>query len=144
MRVVIPKTGTLHDIAIQVGATSGNISVAVYSAALTRTRLYTTGAIACPAANGWRIAGDPNLSVVAGEQYDFALSVDNSSATFGISPVVPDTTIKTLPTGFLSEVTGTPILFWQGDSLHPLPATLAEASIAVATLAVIHIIARIT
>ena len=143
VRVVIPKTGTLRDIAVYQGATSGNISVAIYTADEPRSRVYTTGAIASPAANGWRIIGDPMLSVVAGEQYDFAWSADNATAAIGRVALVPNTAIKDLPAGFLSGVTESPRLFWQGATLHPLPTSIAEADIAVAETGPPCIIARI-
>ena len=82
-RVVVPTTGTLHDLTIYISTSAGNIDVGIYSTAATRARLYSTGSIACPAGGGWRNVGDPALAVTAGDQYDFCVA-QSAGATFAI------------------------------------------------------------
>ena len=141
-RVVIPRSGTLTDLAVYVAATSaGNIDVGVYSAAGTRAKLYSTGAIACPTANQWNIVGALSLAVTAGDQLDFALSTDSGTATFGRS-LFNGPGLGGLPSGYLPAVAGSPKLSWGIGASHPLPATFTEGSIGTTTI-IPAIIARI-
>src|SRR5207248_5975874 len=82
-RTVIPSSGVLHDLAVYVNVQSGNLDVGVYDTASPRNRLYHSGSVACPAAGAWQIVGDPALSVVAGQQYDFLCGVDNGTVQLG-------------------------------------------------------------
>lgn len=128
LRVVVPKTGNLRDVAVYVGVSSGNVDVGVYSTASTRAKLWSSGSVACPAANGWGIVGDPNLAVTAGQQLDLWLSCDNTTATFG-RVFVTNAAQSTLPTGFWPANGAEPKINGQANSVFPLPSTIAEASI---------------
>lgn len=129
-RVVVPRTGTLSDIAVYVGVSSGNIDVGVYdTTATTRNKLYSSGSTACPAANGWRIVATAALAVTAGDEIDLALSADNATASFG-RYVSAGSGVATLPAGFWPTPLGTSKqLQWTIASQFPLPTTLTEASL---------------
>ena len=130
-RVVIPRSGTLTDLAIYlVGVSAGNISAGVYSAETTRARLYTTGSIACPAAGSWQIVGDPNLEVEAGEQYDLVFSASDGSID-PISHAASENNVVLLPDSYADGETAKPKLGWYKSASHPIPATFAEAGITV-------------
>lgn len=135
-RVVIPRTGTLSGIAINVGTQAGNIDVGVYDTQPTRTALWRRGSLACPAA-GWQEVGQPNLTVRRGEQYDFVLATNSSTATFGNFAGVG--LMSVLPAGWIpAPLGGSPKLAWSIAASFPLPSTFAEASLT--TLANIPII----
>jgi hypothetical protein len=142
-RVTIPKAGTLTDLAIYIGTSSGNADVGVYDAtAATRNRLFSTGSIACPAGVQWTIVGNPNLAVAQGDQLDFAVVFDNATATV-LRFQGAQSAQTQLPTGFWpAALGGTPRLSWSKTTAFPLPATTTEATIA-ANLAVAVIIARV-
>lgn len=78
--------GTITGITIEVGTSSGNISVAVYrntgsgSAARPGTRVATSGAVACPATGAQTVALGSTVTVQPGDW--LALSADNNTATF--------------------------------------------------------------
>jgi hypothetical protein len=129
VRVEAPRSGTLVDLSIYVGTSAGNISVAVYdtATAATWTRLYTTGAMACPASNGWRICGSPNLAVTKGAQYYFFLSCDTASAGFGRATALGSTNVAdTIPANFLSASAA--FIVGYNASLHPAPATITSVA----------------
>jgi hypothetical protein len=130
-RVVIPRSGTLRDLAIYlVGVSAGNISAGVYSAEDPRARLYTTGSIACPPAGSWQIVGDPQLPVVAGEQYDLAFSASDGTID-PISHAANENAVVLLPASYAGGVEALPKLGWYKSAAHPLPTTLAESAITV-------------
>jgi hypothetical protein len=142
-RVVVPRTGTMVDLAIYVGATSGNIDVGVYSTAGTRVKLYSTGSIACPAANAWAVVGALSLSVTAGDQFDFLLASDNGTASFGRALQLPNAAAGQLPTNFWPAAGGAlPKISMGMGAMFPLPATIAEGSVA-AGIHALCIIARV-
>jgi hypothetical protein len=142
-RVVVPRTGTLVDLAIYVGATSGNIDVGVYSTGATRAKLYSTGSIACPAANAWSIVGALSLPVTAGDQLDFLLASDNGVASFGRCVQLPNAAAGQLPDAFSKAPGGAlPKIAVGMGGMFPLPATIAEGSVA-AGIHALCIIARV-
>lgn len=142
-RIVIPKTGTLHDISIFLTTAAGNIDVGLYdTAATTRNRVYHSGAAAAPAASAWRVVADPALSVTAGDQYDLAMGI--SATTCGILRFPGQQNAQTsLPSGF-DPVSGggVPLLVWSTTGASTLPATLSEASLS-AHPSVLGIMARL-
>lgn len=142
-RVIIPKTGVLHDLAAYVGVSSGNVDIGVYDTTLTtRNKLYSSGSIACPAANGWRIFADPALYVTAGQHLDLVLVPDNATASF-LRFATGAANAWWLPTGFLtSPLGGIPKWHWSKVTTFPLPATLAESALA-QDQTFIQIIARV-
>lgn len=148
VRVVVHRTGVLNDLTILQNVSSGNICVGVYdtgdASSGNRTRLYTTGSIACPAANAWRVVGDPAINVVAGQQLDFALVADNTTATFGGYSLVLGQAGQ-LPTNFWPAAGGAlPKLSSILVTQLPLPTTLTEANLTQPGSQVPMIIARIT
>jgi hypothetical protein len=135
VRVVIPYTGTLRDLAVYVGTvSSGNVDVGVLdTTGTTRNILYTKGSTACPAVNGWRIIGDPNLAVTRGDQYDLLFACDNATATFArLATIGPSQVV--MPTGYwTAPLGGVNTLLWTKPTSFPLPTspgTIAESSFA--------------
>lgn len=108
---------TISKVAIHVGTSSGNISVAVYansgsgrSATPGGGRRATSGAVACPAGGYAEVALGASVALNRGDW--FALSADNSTAAFfvsGASAVV----VTSLTAG----------LEYAQTSGHPCPAT---------------------
>lgn len=90
-RVVAPRTGFLRDMTTTFAVQSGNIDIGVYdtgqAAAAVRTKLGSSGSIACPAAIGGNqgvVTWDPGpgvIPIVAGQQYEFHVAIDNVTAT---------------------------------------------------------------
>jgi hypothetical protein len=145
-RVVIPKTGTLHDLAISVATSSGNIDVGIYdtgdASAGNRTLLWHTGSIACPGAGNWTVVGDPALSVVQGQMVDFVIACDNTTALFRGGAL--STALVFLPTNFVPAPGGAPAkMIGLANTVMPLPATLAESAIGQTGAKFINIIARV-
>lgn len=134
VRVIVPKAGTLHDIAWWVTAQSGNMAAAIYdtgdASAGNRTLLYSTGSIAVGAI-GWQTV-DPALTVTAGQQLDFFIMADNTTAAFAKYSVGLANTAQ-LPTGFAPAAGGaSPKLMFQSPSVANLTAwttPLAEANV---------------
>lgn len=142
VRLVVPKTGQLRDFYVWVGTSSGNVCGGVYDTQATRQRLWSSGSIACPAGNSWGLIGDPNVAVNAGDQLDFWLAADNTTATFGrMFPVHANT--STLPAGFWPGSGASPKINGQANGIFPLPTTIAEASIAGSNL-ILFAMARIS
>lgn len=130
VRVTVPYSGTLHDLAVYVAVSSGNVDIGVMdTTATTRNVLYTKGTTVCPAANGWRIIGDPNIAVTRGDQLDLLFSADNATATFGrLATTGPQQ--MSMPTAFWpSPLGGVNTLFWTKATSFPLPTpTVTEAT----------------
>jgi hypothetical protein len=143
VRCLVPATGRLRDVAIYVKVQNGNVDVGVYNTAEPRARLWSSGSIACPAAGGWRIIGDPDLPVQAGTMVDLVLASD--SATFDVAVAVMQSfNVALLPTGFIPGDGGLPRISWLSTGAQfPLPATIAEAAATVVS-ATPAIIARIS
>jgi hypothetical protein len=142
VRVVIPVTGTLHDIAVYVSTNSGTVDVGVYdTAATTRTRLYHSGTVT-PGGTGWRIIGDPALAVSVNDEYDIVACF--SSASFVFVRLAGTNALQyTLPTNFLAGAGGTPLVGWSfAVGAATLPSTIAEASMS--AQAPIGMIARVS
>lgn len=145
-RMTIPKTGVLHDLAIFPAVQSGNIDVGVYSlAGSARTLLYHSGSVACPGISAWRIVGDPNLNVTAGQQVDIAMACDNNVARFcgpqagGFAAAAGD-----LPASYILDPSGAlGIISWRVPALFPLASTTEAAMQTVTGGAMLAIIGRI-
>lgn len=139
-RYVIPKTGTLHDVAIWINTASGNIDVGIFDTSSgTRNRLWHSGSIACPTAGSWVVVGDPALSVTKGDQIDIVVSADNTSVQFSCFRWSSNG-LLTPPSGYLAG--GVSFLAWVGGSLFPIPSTYAESGMS-ANIAATAIIARV-
>lgn len=129
-RIVIPKTGTLHDLSIFLTTAAGNIDVGIYdTSATTRNRVYHSGAGAAPAANAWRVVADPALSVTAGDQYDLAIGISATTCAL-LRHSSQQNPQMSLPSGF-DPVSGggLPLISWSTTGASTLPATLSEASL---------------
>jgi hypothetical protein len=146
VRVVIPTTGTLHDLSVFVtGGSGGTVDAGLYSTAGTRSRLYHTGALACPANGVWTILADPNLSVVEGEQYDFAITFTDGPGFAGMSlAAFPG---GHLPVGFEMGQAALAKVAWYAANPDgvgtTLPSTLAETDLNDSNL-ILGVIAHIT
>lgn len=103
----------ISKLGINIGVSSGNVSLAVYSStgvgsqARPGTRLATTGSVACPAAGEASISLDAPVVVVPGDW--FALSCDNGTATF----------FRATTASMNFALSG----YVQQTSAHPAPAT---------------------
>jgi hypothetical protein len=110
--------GTISKIAVEVTASSGNISVAVYSnsgagsAAVPASRKATSGSVACPAIGQAEISLGGSVTVVPGDW--LAISSDNVNAAF-----------RALLTSETTNALGAGRIYKQA-SAHPLPATPAS------------------
>lgn len=133
-RVIVPSAGTLHDLAVYVGTSSGNCRVGVYdtgdAVAGTRTRLYDSGSVAVPASNGWRIIADPALTVTAGQELELAINCDNGVVTLG-KIALTNAALGTLPANFIPVTGGaSPKLNWSNSpGTFTIPAGILEANV---------------
>ncbi len=128
-RVEMARAGTISDLALYVHVSNGNISVAVYDVdATTMTRLWTTGAIACPA-TGWQSVGNPGLAVAAGDQRMCVITTDSATMQVGRVALV-NNLVGSLPAGYL---TGAARMHGSLATSHPAPATITVASFGSAT-----------
>lgn len=142
-RIIIPIDGTLHDIAVYVATSAGNLDVGILdTTAPTRTRLYHSGAVACPAATGWKIVADPNMAVSAGDQYDLVVGISSTTAALARVLLV-NNAVPTLPAGFdPAPGGGSPVTFWTVAATSTIPSTISDASL-VSNANVIGIMARL-
>ncbi len=136
-RVVAPKSGTLTTMAMFVGTSSGSVAIGVYdcgeASAGTYTQLLTSGSTACGTAANWQVFSGLSLAVVGGRSYNFALSMDNATATFG--RVTGNAAAQNkLPTGFLPVTGGAQPKLSSGQTMAnyatPMPTAIAEATMA--------------
>lgn len=133
-RVVAEKTGTITAAYLVVQDSSGNIEAGILDTSpTTRNRLWTTGSIACPAANSWASLGNPALAVTAGDSFDFYINADNGTATFGRYVAASGTPLAAsmpsdLFTGPLVPGATRNYPLWQrGTALFPMGVTVAES-----------------
>ncbi len=153
-RVIVPRDGTLHDVAVGVAIQSGNLSVAVYdtgdtagsASSGTRTLLWNSASASCPAV-GWNVIGDPNLAVYENQQLEFLLNADNATASFLRTPALVSAVNAQWPTTF-NVVPGAALPKWffqfaSVGTLTPWAASVTEANVTVFTQASI-MIARVS
>lgn len=110
-------SGTISKIALIVNVSSGNVSVAVLRGTPGLTgpgaRVATSGAVACPAAGSQEISLGGSVTVNEGDW--FAISADNTTATFGrVGAAGAETGI------------GDGFVFRGATSHHPVPANPAS------------------
>lgn len=138
-RVVIPKSGTLHDVCVYIGGTHGaSIIAAVYdtgdATAGFRTRLWMGSAVTATANETWLNLGDPALAVTAGQQLELGFTMNDGTTAFGCGPTPDGSSINAvLPTGFVPTAGGAAPKLWSYSIITPTsqtpPASLAEADI---------------
>lgn len=109
MPVDVPVDCTIDGVRYRVGTAAGNISVALYSSAL--SRLATSGDVACPASGGATTSFTAPYAATAGRYY-VGLSASSNSATFTLSQ---GNTIFG-PFGGIYQ-----------ETAHPLPSTFTSA-----------------
>lgn len=131
-RVVMPKAGKLHDLAVWVTTQAGNHRIGVYDTgdalAANRTLLSDTGSVAVAAVNAWQIVGDPNLTVTSGQELDLCWLPDGASQiAFNAGPTTPAQML--LPTSFFPAPGGAlPKLTWtRAFGAFAFATPLAEA-----------------
>lgn len=127
-RVIVPRAGTLRDLAIYISTSSGNLDLGVFTTEGTRNALYRTGSVASPG-TGWRIIGDPQIAVDAGDQLDFVVAWDNALARYKSHDA--HTSQQQLPAGFWPAEGALAKLSWLRAASFPLPASFAEGVCAV-------------
>ena len=133
VRVVVPKTGVLHDISVYIGATSGNMIAGVYDTgdalAGSRTLLWSSASTAVGSANNWQVVGDPALSVTAGQQLDLAIMADNVTVTFGRALFANGNQAQ-LPANFIPATGGaSPKMQWANNAVSfAMPSAITEAN----------------
>lgn len=132
VRVVIPKTGTLHGLTFFPAVQSGNVALAVYDTgqalAASITRLYSSGSVACGAALAAQTV-DPNLAVTVGQQVLFCLAVDNATVEF-VNYTAFDRAQWVLPAGFLATPAAAGLLGIRVAASFVPPATITDAALA--------------
>jgi hypothetical protein len=149
-RAIVPRTGRLRDLIVYVGTSSGNYIGSVYDsgdadAADARTLLWTSGSQPCGAANGWRIIGDPNLAVVAGQHLELGVMADNTTASLGRVQV--SASGAQLPAGFgvsPGGVASGKLFGAHAAASFAAPASIADADIGATTTNLIVLGARIS
>lgn len=138
-RFIAPRDATITAVATPLITSSGNLDVALLDTTVTtRNVLQHTGNIACPAVAGVGLtvlASGLSWAVVAGQQFDVAVSFDNATAAGNRSPLTA-TALNQLPSGWmLAGVTsGSPkqALTWSAAVTPPFTGTLAESAITAA------------
>lgn len=148
VRVIVPKSGTLHDVSWFITAQSGNVAAAIYdtgdASAGNRSLLASSGSMVV-AASLWQ-SWDPALAVTAGQQLDFCLMADNATAAFArLNGSLANANL--LPTGFNPVPGGAlPKLIFQiptVGSLTSWSATVAEANVTTPNTSSPVLIARV-
>jgi hypothetical protein len=131
VRVVIPRTGTLHDVSVFVGTASGNLIAVVYDTgdalAGSRTLLWQSASTAAAGASVWQVVGDPALAVTAGQQLDLGIMADNGTVTLGKGLAPTAAGAVQLPTSFVPVA---------GGALPKLTASMSPGSFAPASAVV--------
>jgi len=127
----VKGSGTISKIGLQVGTSSGNISVGVFTGpkgrAQATTRIATSGAVACPAAGYAEISLGGSVVVNDGDW--FGISADNVTATF-FALLGGAVTVSDLGFGLAAFAAAS----------HPVPATLvAPASCRNSTIQLIGV-----
>ncbi len=128
-RVVVPVDGEIRDISVGIGATSGNLILAVYddgtASAGNYTRLWTSASTVMGAANSYQTI-DPGAGVIpcyAGQALYFGEMADNVTATVArLSTFASNYNLP--PTGFMPTI---------GGALPKLGAILSQGSFAAST-----------
>ncbi|HSZ14214.1 MAG TPA: hypothetical protein VK790_09280 [Solirubrobacteraceae bacterium] len=104
-RVVAPRSGTLHDLTVFNGFVNGNHNVAVFDTGQTTTGKYTplweSGSVASAGENKPQVVGSPELAVVSGEEFMFAVMSSSPSQKYGQAPSASHAAWMQLPANFI-------------------------------------------
>ena len=109
--VTLPAGATITGVRLVVSAPSGNISVALYDASL--SRVATSGSVACPSTGAQSVNFSGSYSAAAGRYY---IGISFSDNTAQIS--------------YAATTVSAPIQAYYMESAHPLPATFVSAGLA--------------
>jgi hypothetical protein len=146
-RVKIPRTGTITEMAVFVGGSSGNYDLGVYRPTVgtptSRDRVQSSGSQAVAGTNAWLVKTGYSIPVVAGEIVDLVFACDNGTATFA-RPSTSLNACAALPAGWDSDAAGSEVLNWTKAASFPLPAQLTGINAAAVTNTIVAILARIT
>jgi hypothetical protein len=130
VRVVVPKSGRLRDLAVFVGTASGNIEISVYDSQAPLTRISASGAVAAAGSNAWQIVYDPDLPVTRGQVLYLGLGADNNTVTVArVNGNMANAALAQLPFsigGLGAAARTTP----RALSSFPAPSTIADGSLA--------------
>jgi hypothetical protein len=134
----VPQDGTLTDIAVFVGASSGNMKLLIYDTGDTTptvyTKIYESSATAVGSASAWQTVTGVGLSVTGGDRLVFGVVCDNATAAFGRGDVSV-TGANTLPVAFAPPLGACRIKLGATYAVtYASPAaTMTETNMAVAT-----------
>jgi hypothetical protein len=145
VRMVMPRAGTIRDMAIFVMTQSGNVDIGLYDTASgTSSKIWSSGSVSCGAATAWQIVGDPNQPVTQGQHIDFVLACDNATAAFARCAAPVSNLLVQLPTNYMISPQGAlPKTAWRGVTSFPLPGSFTEAAKTVSGGSIPFIIARL-
>jgi hypothetical protein len=135
----VPQDGTLTDIAVYVGASSGNMKIVVYDTgdtdATIYTKIYESSATAVGSAGAWQTITGVGLSVIGGDRLVFGVVADNATAAFGRGDTSVSAAANTLPAAFSPPVGATRIKFGASYAItYASPAnTMTETNMAAQT-----------
>ncbi len=108
-------TGPIANVVLDIGGSSGNISIAICTSSAQRSnpsaRVASSGAIACPASGVATVS--LGATVTIGPNHWFAVSADNTTFTIRSVEGTPNVTVGGGATGFGAYQ----------DGAHPIPST---------------------
>jgi hypothetical protein len=134
-RVVIPKSGVLHDFAIpNGGVVNGNHNVALFDTGQATTGKYTklweSGSVAAAGEKKWQVVGSPGVAVTKGEQLLLAIMNSGTTHKWGISKASISGAIAELPENFVPTTGGAkPKVLAQHLFTELAYATITEAQL---------------
>lgn len=135
-RVIVPRSGILHDLAVYIATPAGSVEVAILNTtATTRTILYKSGLVPATASHAWQVIGDPAMQVTVGDQLDIVYAATSSSNTImwigGLVNTATDAPSAQLPAGYVPAPNGATNLVCWVDTTSPVPygatTTVAES-----------------
>ena len=145
-RIVIPKTGVLHDVTISNGSVvNGNHNVALFdtgqATAGKYTKLWESGSVAAAGEKKWQSRRRPRSSaVVKGEQLLLAVMNSGTTHKFGIAKAAISGAVAELPASFIPTTGGAkPKVLGQHLFTELAFATITEANLEPGGIAVLTI-----
>lgn len=141
-RAIVPRDGTITDVAIFILVSSGNIDAGIYDASVTRNKLWSSGTTVVGGPNAWQTF-QPNLAVFRGQALDIGVSPDNGTVTLAGTGTITNAGLSQFPaaswlpvyTDSAGQVAGATSarLNWNAANQFPFPATIAEGAMAQST-----------